>query len=314
MNKTFIIDKIKVKPGENKIIRLEVGHLPSDTLIHLSIHIFRSKNPGSTMLALAGVHGDEINGVELLRRTIADGMYQNLLAGSVIVIPVLNIFGFNNFSRELPDGKDVNRSFPGNSKGSLAARVANIISKKILPLVDFGIDFHTGGNSNYNYPQIRYSEGHAESRALGEIFAPPILIAKKTIPHSFRKTALDVKIPILTYEGGENLRFDGFAIEKGITGIRRVLQAKGMLAGEPTTEKVNHFTKSFWVRAVRSGLFQWMKCSGQWVVKGERLAIICDPYGQTEIPVLATQNGYIIGHNNAPVINSGEALFHIATM
>ena len=313
MTKLFKIQNTEIAPGEHTNIRLQVGRLPSDTLIHLSIHVFRSPNPGPTMLAIAGVHGDEINGVELLRRTIANGLYQNLIAGSVIVIPVLNIYGFNNFSREVPDGKDVNRSFPGNSKGSLASRVANIISKQILPLVDFGIDFHTGGNSNYNYPQIRYSQGHAESKELGELFAPPILLAKKTITGSFRKTALDAKVPILTYEGGENLRLDGFAIEKGITGIRRILQGKGMLSGEPTTEKINHFSQSTWMRAVRSGLFQWMKCSGQWVVKGERLAIICDPYGQTEIPVLASHDGFIIGHNNAPVVNPGDALFHIAT-
>ena len=242
MNKPFIIQNTEIKPDEHKIIRLEVGRLPSDTLIHLNINVYRSKNPGPTMLVIGGVHGDEINGIEILRRAIAQGLFKNLHAGNVIAIPVLNIYGFNNFSREVPDGKDVNRSFPGNAKGSLASRVANIISKKILPFVDFGIDFHTGGNSNYNYPQVRYSIKHEESKKLGEAFAAPLLIAKKTIPKSFRKIALDQNIPILTYEAGENLRLDGFSIDKGLEGIKRVMQTKGMIAGEPAKEKILHFT------------------------------------------------------------------------
>lgn len=309
----FIIEKVEINPGEHKVIRLEVGRLPSNTLIHLNINVYRSEKPGPTMLVIGGVHGDEINGIEIIRRAIAQGIFKKLLCGSVIAIPVLNIYGFNNFSREVPDGKDVNRSFPGNSKGSLASRVANIVSKKILPLVDFGVDFHTGGNSNYNYPQVRYTVDKPESKALAEAFAAPFMIAKKTIPKSFRKISLDHNIPILTYEGGENLRLDGFSIEKGLVGIKRILQIKGMLAGEPKVEKTIDFKKSKWMRAVRSGLFQWMKCSGQKVTKGERLAIISDPYGQTEIPVLAVSDGYIIGHNNAPVVNPGDALFHIAT-
>jgi predicted deacylase len=131
----FIIEKTEIKPGQHKVIRLEVGRLPSDTLIHLNIDVYRSENPGPTMLVMGGVHGDEINGIEIIRRAISQGVFKNLLCGSVIAIPVLNIYGFNNFSREVPDGKDVNRSFPGNPRGSLASRVANIVSRKILPLV-----------------------------------------------------------------------------------------------------------------------------------------------------------------------------------
>ena len=308
---SFIIHKTEVPPGEHQLIRLQVGRLPSDTLIHLSVNVFRSKNPGPTMLVMGGVHGDEINGIEIVRRTIAQGMFENLKCGSVIAIPVLNIYGFNNFSREVPDGKDVNRSFPGSSNGSLAARVARIISKKILPLVDFGIDFHTGGHSNFNYPQIRYSIGHQKSKELGQAFAPPFLIAKKTIPKSFRKIALDANVPILTYEAGENLRFDGFSIEKGMTGIRRVMKYKGMAEGDFKEEKIIHFSKTAWMRATRSGLFRWSKQSGLKVKKGEPLGVINDPYGQSEVPVLAAYDGYIIGHNNAPVVNPGDALFHI---
>ena len=197
------------------------------------------------------------------------------------------------------------------SKGSLASRVANIISKQILPLIDFGVDFHTGGHSNYNYPQIRYSTGHEESEELGRVFGAPYLIAKKTIPKSFRRVALDAGVPILTYEAGENLRFDGFSIERGLAGIKRMLQYKGMIMGNPSPQAPLHFTKTTWMRAARSGIFRWTKCSGQKVKKGERIGVINDPYGEQETTILSKQSGYIIGHNNAPIVNPGDALFHI---
>jgi len=144
-------------PGSSGMVRINAGRLPSGNRISIFTYIFRSKNPGPTALILGGMHGDEINGVEIVSRTISDNFFGNLSSGSVIVIPLLNIFGFINYSRDVPDGKDVNRSFPGNMNGSLASRVARMITKKILPLIDFGIDFHTGAKDHWNYPQIRYS-------------------------------------------------------------------------------------------------------------------------------------------------------------
>lgn len=311
MENDFIIQNQEIKPGENTVIRLNVARLPSDTKIHLNINVYRSENPGPTMLVLAGVHGDEINGVEIVRRTIANNMFENLKCGSVIAIPVLNIYGFNNFSREVPDGKDVNRSFPGRLNGSLASRVAAILSKKVLPLADFAVDFHTGGRSNYNYPQIRYTKGNAESRELAEAFNPPFLIANRPIPKSLRKTALDMGIPILVYEGGENLRFDGYSIEKGLAGLRKLMKAKGMTDNAPDPGKTIHITKTFWIRAARAGIFRWSKSSGHQVKRGESLGVINDPYGQDEIPVISKYDGYIFGHNNTPVVSTGDALFHI---
>ena len=311
MENDFIIQNQEIKPGENTVIRLNVARLPSDTKIHLNINVYRSENPGPTMLVLAGVHGDEINGVEIVRRTIALGMFEDLKCGNVIAIPVLNIYGFNNFSREVPDGKDVNRSFPGKLTGSLASRVAAILSKKVLPLVDFAIDFHTGGHSNYNFPQIRYTKDNPESRELAEAFNPPFLVANRPIRKSLRKTALDMGKPVLVYEGGENLRFDGFSIEKGLAGIRKLMKAKGMTDKAFDPGKTIHITKAFWIRAARAGIFRWSKCSGHEVKRGEPLGVINDPYGQDEIPVISKYDGYIFGHNNTPVVSTGDALFHI---
>lgn len=301
-----------IEPGQNAVLRLSVGRLPSDTKIYLNVHVYRSTEPGPTVLIMAGVHGDEINSVEIVRRTLAQRWFEGLLRGSVVVIPLLNVYGFNNFSREVPDGKDVNRSFPGSSNGSMAARVAHIFTKHILPVIDFGVDFHTGGNNNYNYPQIRYTTGHAPSRELAEAFAAPYSIAYKPIAKSLRKTALDAGKPILVYEGGENLRFDPLAIEHGLTGIRRLLHAQEMLADStPPAAPTIFLTKTNWMRTDRSGIFHALKKSGDLIKPGERLAVVNDPYGQDEIPVVAKKAGYIIGHNNNPVVGMGDALFHI---
>jgi len=307
----FTIHTTTIEPGQNEVLRLQVGRLPSDTRIHMNINVYRSEKAGPTLLALAGVHGDEINGVEILRRAIAGGLFENLKRGSVIAIPVLNIYGFNNFSRDVPDGKDVNRSFPGNRKGSLASRVARTLTRKVLPLVDFGVDFHTGGRSHYNYPQVRFTKGDAAAEKWARAFAPPFLIANRPIPKSLRKVACLAGKPIIVFEGGENLRLDGFAIEKGLAGLKRLMYAQGMIAEAPAVENSILFQKTVWLRAARAGMFRWMKQSGHAVQKGEPLAVITDPAGRDEIPVLASRDGYLIGHNNAPVVSQGDALFHI---
>ena len=225
---------------------------------------------------------------------------------------MLNIYGFINFSRDVPDGKDVNRSFPGNMQGSLASRVARVVTKQVLPKVDFGIDFHTGGASRYNYPQVRYSRNDDLAKELAFNFAPPFIIEKSVIRKSLRKEARDMGVPIIVYEGGEALRFDGFSISKGVEGIRRLLHKYEMLeATQPVMHPVYHIKKTTWIRATISGMFTWFKSSGSYIRKGERIGEIGDPYGIRVVRVYAKRDGYIIGHNNAPVINQGDALFHI---
>ncbi|MCB0522283.1 MAG: succinylglutamate desuccinylase/aspartoacylase family protein [Lewinellaceae bacterium] len=307
----MIINNTPIGPGQNAIIRLLVGRLPTDTRIHLNVHVYRSVNPGPVVLLMAGVHGDEINSVEIVRRCIAQKMLDNLQRGSVIAIPVLNIYGFNNFSRDVPDGKDVNRSFPGSAKGSLASRVAFVFTKNILPLIDHGVDFHTGGSNNYNFPQIRYTASDMRSKELAAAFSAPFTIATSTIPKSLRKAARDAGKSVIVFEGGENLRFDGFAIEKGIAGVHRLLHSLEMLPDAPPSDGSIFIQKRTWMRASRPGMFRWWKKSGQMVRKGEPLGVINDPYGQEEVPILAAKDGYIIGHNNAPVVGPGDALFHI---
>ncbi len=309
----LLVNKKKIYPGENQVIKLNVARLPSGTVINLRIHVYRSENPGPVMLVMGGVHGDEINGVEIVRRAIQQGLFENINAGSVIAIPLLNIYGFINFSRDVSEGKDVNRAFPGNMSGSLASRVAATLTKRVLPAVDFGVDFHTGGGSRYNYPQIRYSKGDKKAKELAEAFAAPYLLCKASIPKSLRKIAMGLKKPIIVFEGGESLRFDGLSIDNGLAGLKRVMHTQGMTDAAPAPfVKPKIFNKTSWLRASRSGIFIWWKQSGAKVNAGEPLGIINDPYGENSVRVLAHRSGYIIGHNNAPVVSQGDALFHIA--
>ncbi len=310
--KALIIDGQSIMPGESKIVDIPVGNLPSGTNININVNVHRSMFKGPVVLILAGVHGDEINGIEIVRRSIAEDFYNNLIKGTVIVIPLLNVFGFINFSRDVPDGKDVNRSFPGTRSGSLASRVAYTLTKKILPLIDFGIDFHTGGGSRYNFPQVRYGKTNKKARELAEAFSAPFIIEKPYIIKSLRKVAKDMKVPIIVYEGGESVRIDGYSVSKGLDGLKRVLKHVGMIEHAPDPEnKVIKLGKTSWIRAPYSGLFTWARKSGVYVHKGEPLGIVNDVTGTTSVKVLSSKDGYIIGHNNASVVSQGDALFHV---
>ncbi|MBI3135762.1 MAG: succinylglutamate desuccinylase/aspartoacylase family protein [Bacteroidetes bacterium] len=307
----MIINNYEVLPGKNATLRIPVASLPSGNTVNLFAHVYRSKKPGPTMLVIGGIHGDEINGIEIVRRSVKNGMFKNLRKGSVIAIPLLNIYGFINFSRGFPDGKDVNRSFPGSKKGSLAARIAYTLTHDILPLCDFGLDFHTGGASVYNYPQVRAYRDDEESMKLAEAFNMPLVVKTGLITNSFRKAAHNKGIPIVVFEGGESLRMDEFSINEGLRGIVCVLAAKGMIKSDPPKMDTVVFETSSWLRAHRSGIFVHYKQSGDHVKKGQVLGIITDPYGGPETKVKARNNGIIFGHNNKPVINQGDALFHI---
>lgn len=309
---TLVIHRTEVPPGKREVVRLPVGRLASGTQVLIETHIFRSAVEGPTVLVLAGVHGDEINGVEIVRKALVENTFDRLQRGTVIAIPVLNVYGFINFSREVPDGKDVNRSFPGNTGGSLASRIARALTKKVLPVVDFGIDFHTGGRSHYNYPQVRYSEGNEQARQLAQQFGAPYTLAKKPINRSLRKVAGKMGKPILVYEGGENLRFDSYAAAKGLAGLRRLLASQQMLDDEEVLSPSLELQNSSWVRAARAGMFQWRKSAGQPVRKGENIGFINDPYGKDSLPVTAPRNGYLLSHNNGSLVSQGDALFHLA--
>ena len=238
---------------------------------------------------------------------------ERLISGNVIAIPLLNVFGFINFSREVPDGKDVNRSFPGSSVGSLASRTASVLTKKVLPNVDIAIDLHTGGSSRYNYPQIRCNKKDEKAYGLAQSFGAPYVIEKPAINKTFRKTASQMGISVLVYEAGESVRLDGFSIEVGVAGIKRVLKSLNMISdAPPVNHNVISLKSTSWIRSSEAGLFTWTKRSGSFVHKGEQLGVIHSPFGDRTKRIISKREGYIIGHNNASVVNNGDALFNIA--
>lgn len=301
-------------PGQRILVDLDVGELPSGTPIKIRAHVIRSEKPGPVGLLLGGVHGDEINGVEIVRRAVSEDMLSHLKCGSVIAIPLLNVYGFLNYSRDVPDGKDVNRSFPGSRNGSLASRVAHVITKQVLPLINFGIDFHTGGWAHHNHPQIRYSPKDHSAQVLAKAFNAPVTLASGAIPKSLRQTALEMEKPMIIFEGGENLRLHGPSIDTALQGIRNVLVNYDMLASSASAKtpvETVHLNKSAWTRATKAGLFEWCVPSGNWVEENQVLGYLRDPYGLSEEEILAPRKAYIIGHDNSPVINQGDALFHL---
>lgn len=314
MSTDLSIDGVKIPRGKETVIEIEIARLPSGTLIHMPIHVFRSEEDGPVVLLSGGLHGDEINGIEVVRRMVAGNTLRNLQRGTVIALPIINVYGFINYSREVPDGKDVNRSFPGRPDGSLASIVANQLSTKILPKIDFGVDFHTGGASRTNYPQIRYSESDEMGREVAMAFKAPFTLTSPIIDGSLRETAQNMGKSIIVFEGGESMRFDDKAIRTAVKGIKRVLHHFEMIDKAPDYKRVIHFDTSSWVRAEMSGLFVASKESGKKVKENEVIGRINEPYNNYSVKVRAPFDGYIIGHNNMAMVHKGDALFHIGNV
>lgn len=310
--KELVINGIRIRPGQTLNIELAIAKLPTHTLIDLPIFIRSSKEPGPVVLISGGVHGDEINGIATAKKFLEE-IDENLelLKGTLIIIPLVNIYGFLSNSRTFPDGRDLNRSFPGSKKGSLASRIAYILSNEIIPQIDYGIDFHTGGRMLTNYPQIRVDYKDKVALQLAKSFGTHFVVNSSYIEKSFRKTAFKAGKRILVYEGGESMRLDDFAIDEGVLGTKRLLSSLGMIAYAPEKQKTIFLKESDWVRAKASGIFNSNIKLGEEVKRGQVLAKISDPYGQVKIPVKANANGFVIGINNMPVINVGDALIHI---
>jgi|SRR6201993_413886 len=302
-----------IELGENKIVSLNTYELPTKTKIEIPIYVFRSQQPGPTVLLSAGMHGDEINGIEVIRKIITRKEIQNLLCGTLIAIPVMNTVSFLYQSRDLPDGRDLNRCFPGTKNGSLGSLIAYDLMKEIIPLIDVGVDFHTGGAKISNYPQLRCTFEDEASLRIAKLFSAPLIINSVYRENTLRKEAAKKNKPILVFEGGESLRFDYQAINEGLNGCLRLLHHHKMIKDEIPPNPYVQLKKSAWVRAKLSGLFHISKPNGAYVNKDEILGAICNPFGQVEARIISPFDGYIVGVNNQPVVNQGDALIHIGT-
>ena len=300
-----------IAPGESQVLTLNIANLPSRTPIDIPIQVYRAKKEGPTVLFLAGMHGDEAGGIEIIRRLIVQKYFKKLTRGTVIAIPILNVYGFINFSRAVPDGKDVNRSFPGNRAGSLASRVTWHFVHKILPKVDHIMDFHTGGASRSNFPQVRCVLDGKENDLLAKAIGAPFVINSPLRDKSLRWYATKMGKRVMVYEAGESLRFSEHAITEGVNGALRFLKHFGMIRQAPAPNEVVVLQRSGWIRAKVAGLFHPLVESGVFCRKGTVLGLLHGPFGDFTQKIRAREGGYIIAVNHMPVVNQGDALFHI---
>ncbi|WKL46450.1 succinylglutamate desuccinylase/aspartoacylase family protein [Flavobacterium pectinovorum] len=314
-NKPMIIFGEPVLPGEHKTINVEIARLHTTTKLNIPIIVRRSKLDGPVVLFSAGIHGDEINGVEIVRQIISKKINRPT-HGTIICIPIINIYGFVNKSREFPDGRDLNRVFPGSKKGSLASRFAFHIVAEILPIIDYAVDFHAGGASRFNAPQIRITENNKELKLLADVFNAPFTLYSKNIGGSFRNTSEKANVKMLLFEGGKSLDINNVIANEGVMGVKRLLNYLGMLdpiqiVEEPENPSI-FIKNSVWLRAKCSGLLHDYNLIGKFVTKGTILAIITDPFGKFEQKVKAPHEGYVINANHSPIVYEGDAIYHIS--
>jgi|TARA_B110000908_G_scaffold122831_1_gene144056 predicted deacylase len=312
LNKPFVILGTEIPKGKRTILDLEVARLHTRTTVKVPVIIERSKNPGPVVLLLAGIHGDEINGVGIIREIISQKINRPI-SGTIICIPVFNIFGYLIQTREFPDGRDLNRMFPGSLNGSLASQFAHQFTKEIAPHVDYVIDFHTGGGERDNIAQIRCSKEDKRGLELAKIFNPPMIVFSNIISKSLRDTLHKMGKTILLFEGGKSKEFDASIINEGVNGTKNILIHLGLIEGEITVKKTPIFVeKAKWLRASYSGMFKIMAKNGTFVKKKEVLGIIQDPFGEFKKKVYAPFDGHIFCINKTPIVNKGDALFHVS--
>lgn len=309
----FVLGSSSILAGSRAVVDIPFGKLYTHTELNIGAHVIHGRQDGPTLLITAALHGDEINGVEICRRLLKLPRI-NQLKGTLIVVPIVNTYGFVQQSRYLPDRRDLNRSFPGSGKGSLGSRMAYQFTEQILSKCSHAIDLHTGAIHRANLPQVRASAKDKIALRMAEVFNAPIIIKAASREGTMRGTANSLGIPILLYEAGEALRFDEQSIKVGVRGILNVMTDLGMLrAGRKKPNTQSLFSKkSSWVRAEHDGIARYYVGLGQTVKPGDTLAHIYSPYSDFEVAVEASFAGIVIGRNNLPLVNEGEALFHIA--
>lgn len=312
-HKKLVILGTEILPGKGAQLNLDVARLHTRTPILVPVIVERAKEDGPTVLLMAGLHGDEINGVEIIRRFLRKKLHKPT-KGTIICLPVFNIFGFLNIKRELPDGRDLNRSFPGSVNGSLASQFAYHFMKEIAPHCDYIIDFHTGAAQRNNFPQIRCVMSDPESMELARVFNPPFILNSSLISKTIRESMIKMKKKILLFEGGMANSIEEMIVEEGLNGTKRLISHLGMRNYKIDISKDREpvvLTESRWLRAPNSGMFQILVQNGASVEKGTVLAVVTDPYGNFEKKIKSPSSGYVICANESPVVFKGDAIIHL---
>ncbi|TFG51497.1 MAG: succinylglutamate desuccinylase/aspartoacylase family protein [Gemmatimonadales bacterium] len=303
-----------VAPGTSAQLEIPVARLATHTMLHLPVMVVNGKSDGARLWLSAALHGDELNGMEIIRQVL-ERVNPRRLRGAVLAVPVVNVFGFINQSRYLPDRRDLNRSFPGTRRGSLASRLAWLFMREIVDRCTHGIDLHTAAPPRVNLPQIRGDLDDPETRRCAAAFAAPLMLTGKPPGGSLRMATSKRKIPTLLYEAGEPLRFNPDAIEIGVAGVLRVMAALDMIDSAPRTRTVSvEARRSTWIRASQSGVTYLDVKLGQRVADKERLGRITDPFGNAAAEIHAPLAGIVIGHTIQPLVYRGDAVIHLAAV
>ena len=310
------IGEHSIELGETLRLDLPVSSLYTGTEIAVPVFVKRGKKAGPTFFVSAAVHGDELNGIEVVSRVMNSKLLDRM-SGTLIAVPMVNVYGVLHQTRYLPDRRDLNRSFPGSPSGSIAARLAHVFFNEVVTKCDYGIDLHTGAIHRSNLPQIRGDLKDQETLELAKYFGAPVLLQADLRDGSLRQSAAEHGVKTLLYEAGEALRFDEVCIRIGFRGVINVMRHLGML--KETKRKANAKAntpyiaqQSGWVRASDSGFVNHKRQLGHFVKQNEVLAIISDPYGAEVSRVVSAVDGIIIGKQNIPLVQEGEAMYHIA--
>lgn len=309
------IGGVTIAPGERKRTEIPVARLLTQTLLSIPVTVVNGIEDGPKLWLSAAIHGDEINGVEIIRQVL-EQVEPESLHGTLIAVPIVNIFGFIEQSRYLPDRRDLNRSFPGSARGSLASRLANLFMTQVVSRCTHGIDLHTASHHRTNLPQIRANLHDAETYRCAKAFGAPLLIHATTRDGSLREAASKQGIPVLLYEAGEALRFDTEAIKVGVEGILGVMDALGMIEREltPASAASMEVKESKWVRAPRSGILHLKVALGQRVEKKQLLCVIADAFGENSVKAYAPCDGLIVGQTQNPLVTQGDGILHLAVL
>jgi len=312
-NKSIKIGETLVAPGQRANINLPVADLYTATPLSMPMQVICGRKAGPTLFVSAAIHGDELNGVEIVRRLLQRKVLQSM-RGTLLAVPIVNVHGFLHQSRYLPDRRDLNRSFPGSAKGSIAGRLANKFYRQIVAKADYGIDLHTGAINRFNLPQVRGNLDDERTLELAKVFSVPVIINANIRDGSLRACAAELGMPMLIYEAGEALRFDEISIRAGLRGILNVMHLIGMLPEARRPKRVEPVLarSTSWVRAPSSGIVNDKVKLGSSVRKGQRLASISDPLGDEEEDAIAPFDGIVIGRSNLPLAHEGDALFNLA--
>lgn len=303
-----------VAPGTTAEIRLKVFELYTADPISIPVTVVRGRRPGPSLYLIATIHGDELNGVGIIRDLLNDHPLDQL-AGTLVAVPVANVPAFLNLNRRLPDRRDLNRGFPGSAKGSLTSRLANLIYREVVRRCDYGIDLHTAGGERSNYPQIRADLSRSRCAELARAFGCPVVVAGKGPDRSLRRVAVEAGVPTIVYEAGSPKRLQRPFIEIGIAGVLNVLRHLEMLPGESRPAALQLLLRDTrWLRARAGGILDLRVELGQPVRRGEVISINTNPFGRERSAVKAPFAGLVLGVTRLPLVHPGDAICHLARL